>query len=46
MENVAAAGAAGGAADMSTAVVRWPPRTHQDILHVREDFGTFRGIFT
>lgn len=36
--DVAAAGAAGGATGLPTAVVRWPPRTHQDILHVSNLF--------
>lgn len=34
IQDVAGAGAAGGSSNMSTAVVRWPPRAHQDILHV------------
>lgn len=35
LHDVAAAGAACGSANMSAVVVRWPPGTNQDILHVR-----------
>lgn len=34
LQDVAAEGAARAAAGLPAALLRWPPRTHQDILHV------------